>query len=73
MKSEPKGRFAIIIDGETLAILLANDKQAIVFRDMSMKCEAVLCCRMTPAQKAQVNSTFTSIYTLKRDYLKLFI
>ena len=24
------------------------------FRELAMKCDAVLCCRMTPAQKAQI-------------------
>ena len=45
--------FALIIDGYTLSYLFeANLTDE--FRNLSMKCDAVLCCRMTPAQKAQI-------------------
>ena len=45
--------FALIIDGGTLGILF-NEKLEEPFRTICMKCDAVLCCRMSPAQKAQV-------------------
>jgi len=47
--------YAFIIDGQTLAnifdLSLENE-----FREISMKCDAVLCCRMSPSQKAQVRA-----------------
>lgn len=48
-------QFAYIIDGKTLKHVFGNGLES-HFRDLCMKCEAVLCCRMSPAQKAQVGS-----------------
>ncbi len=45
--------FALIIDGATLGVLF-NENFDQAFREICMKCDAVLCCRMSPAQKAQV-------------------
>ena len=45
--------FALTIDGGTLSVLF-NEKLDEQFRDVCMRCDAVLCCRMSPAQKAQV-------------------
>jgi phospholipid-translocating ATPase len=45
--------FALIIDGGTLGILFHENFDE-AFREICMKCDAVLCCRMSPAQKAQV-------------------
>jgi phospholipid-translocating ATPase len=53
IKKEPKVQYALIIDGFTLGILFKN-KFDQKFRDICMQCKAVLCCRMSPAQKAEV-------------------
>ncbi len=45
--------FAIIIDGFTLSRLY-EFKLEKKFRDIAIKCDSVLCCRMSPGQKAQV-------------------
>lgn len=45
--------YALIIDGFTLGYLFNSDL-ADEFRNVCMKCEAVLCCRMSPSQKADV-------------------
>ncbi|XP_060583467.1 phospholipid-transporting ATPase IF-like isoform X3 [Ruditapes philippinarum] len=45
-------KFAIVIDGTSLAYCLIE--HADILRDLCMKCSAVLCCRMTPLQKAEV-------------------
>lgn len=45
--------FALVIDGETLGFvfeLSLNES----FRDIAEKCDAVLCCRMSPSQKAEI-------------------
>lgn len=49
--------YALIIDGFTLGHLFSSGLQE-PFRDLCMRCSAVLCCRMTPAQKAEVRFTF---------------
>lgn len=46
--------FAMIIDGETLANVFEHDLVD-AFRDLALKCDSVLCCRMSPSQKALVN------------------
>ena len=45
--------FAFIIDGKTLSYVFKY-KLENEFRNVCMECEAVLCCRMSPAQKADV-------------------
>ena len=45
--------YALIIDGFTLGMVFENNLD-IDLRDVCMQCVAVLCCRMSPAQKAQV-------------------
>jgi phospholipid-translocating ATPase len=45
--------FAYIIDGKTLGRVF-RFKLADIFCKICMKCDAVLCCRMSPAQKAMV-------------------
>jgi magnesium-transporting ATPase (P-type) len=46
-------QFAYIIDGKTLKQVFNYELES-HFRNLCMKCDAVLCCRMSPAQKAQV-------------------
>ena len=59
MVSEKLGdkTFALVIDGGTLGILFKEQLEN-PFREICMKCEAVLCCRMSPAQKADVRKFF---------------
>lgn len=45
--------YALIIDGQTLGHLFKSNLDE-DFRNVCMKCDAVLCCRMSPAQKAEV-------------------
>ena len=51
--NKDRNSFALIIDGKTLGLVFKynfeND-----FRVIGMECDAVLCCRMSPAQKADV-------------------
>ncbi|XP_055585323.1 phospholipid-transporting ATPase IF isoform X2 [Uranotaenia lowii] len=48
----PEREYALLIDGASLAIALKDLKE--VFRDVSIKCRAVLCCRLSPLQKCEV-------------------
>lgn len=48
----PDAVFSLLIDGPSLAIaLLKFDKR---FRDLAIRCRAVLCCRLSPLQKCEV-------------------
>ncbi len=47
--------FAFIVDGKTLGYVFKY-KFENEFRDVCMGCDAVLCCRMSPAQKAEVKA-----------------
>lgn len=49
----PKESYALVIDGGTLGLIFSNNLVD-RFREICLKCEAVLCCRMSPAQKANV-------------------
>lgn len=44
--------YAIIVTGQTLKVLLEHFKQQ--FAEISLKSSAVICCRVTPQQKADV-------------------
>ncbi|XP_034472118.1 probable phospholipid-transporting ATPase IF isoform X2 [Drosophila innubila] len=43
---------ALLIDGKSLAVALADAPTE--FRDVAVKCTAVLCCRLSPLQKSEV-------------------
>lgn len=51
--SPPKGNFAVIIDGEALTYALQSEI-ATQFLLLCKQCRSVLCCRVSPAQKAAV-------------------
>uniref|UniRef100_A0A182N8H1 Phospholipid-transporting ATPase n=1 Tax=Anopheles dirus TaxID=7168 RepID=A0A182N8H1_9DIPT len=44
--------FSLLIDGASLAIALDAHREQ--FRDLSVRCQAVLCCRLSPLQKCEV-------------------
>ncbi|KAI5964147.1 DNF1 [Candida pseudojiufengensis] len=50
----PDERFGIVIDGDALKIALLNVDTKRKFLLLCKKCRAVLCCRVSPAQKAAV-------------------
>lgn len=70
MKSRVKQSYALIIDGISLETITLNKKQN-DFRLIAVKCDAVLCCRMSPSQKANVNyqknDLFNSKFSLNKD------
>lgn len=49
----PSGNYGVIIDGDALKIAL-SDSLKIKFLLLCKQCKAVLCCRVSPAQKASV-------------------
>ena len=49
----PEATHAVVVDGETLKLMLSDDlKQKFLL--LCKQCKAVLCCRVSPAQKAAV-------------------
>ncbi|GFR43006.1 hypothetical protein Agub_g4006 [Astrephomene gubernaculifera] len=60
MADKPAGtQFAIIIDGKALAYALSKDL-APAFLRVGLRCKAVVCCRVSPLQKAQVTKLVRS-------------
>ena len=53
IKTNKVDTFALVIDGETLGYVFELSMSE-SFREIAEKCEAVLCCRMSPSQKAEV-------------------
>lgn len=51
---QPSGNFAVIIDGDALKISLNGDTMRRKFLLLCKNCRAVLCCRVSPSQKAAV-------------------
>ncbi|KAA1103653.1 hypothetical protein PGTUg99_004464 [Puccinia graminis f. sp. tritici] len=47
----PKGGYAVVIDGDTLRYALDGSLKA-NFLALTVQCETVVCCRVSPAQKA---------------------
>jgi phospholipid-translocating ATPase len=45
--------FAVVIDGETLGYALKPELKSL-FLNLATQCETVVCCRVSPAQKALV-------------------
>lgn len=52
--SPPNEGFGIVIDGDALKIALSNKLTERKFLLLCKQCKAVLCCRVSPAQKAAV-------------------
>lgn len=50
----PKGEFGVIIDGDALKLALINEDMKRKFLLLCKNCKAVLCCRVSPSQKAAV-------------------
>ncbi|KAK6773396.1 hypothetical protein RDI58_028634 [Solanum bulbocastanum] len=52
-EKDPHAAFALIIDGKTLAYALENDMKH-QFLSLAVNCASVICCRVSPKQKALV-------------------
>lgn len=53
LEKDPHAAFALIIDGKTLAYALEDDMK-LHFLELAVDCASVLCCRVSPMQKALV-------------------
>ncbi|KAE8700704.1 putative phospholipid-transporting ATPase 5 [Hibiscus syriacus] len=53
LEKDPHAAFALIIDGKTLAYALEDDMKQ-QFLGLAVECASVICCRVSPKQKALV-------------------
>ncbi|VFQ92559.1 unnamed protein product [Cuscuta campestris] len=53
LEMDPHAAFALIIDGKTLTYALENDMKH-HFLNLAVECASVICCRVSPKQKALV-------------------
>ncbi|KAG0565462.1 hypothetical protein KC19_8G192100 [Ceratodon purpureus] len=56
LSSGPQVEHALIIDGQSLAFILAETDLQEQFLRVCINCASVLCCRVSPMQKAQVTN-----------------
>ncbi|XP_062003085.1 probable phospholipid-transporting ATPase 5 [Rosa rugosa] len=53
LETDPHAAFALIIDGKTLTYALDADMKHL-FLELAVDCASVICCRVSPKQKALV-------------------
>lgn len=53
LEKDPHAAFALIIDGKTLTFALEDDMKH-QFLNLAVDCASVICCRVSPKQKALV-------------------
>jgi len=53
LEKDPHAAFALIIDGKTLTYALEDDLKH-QFLNLAVDCASVICCRVSPKQKALV-------------------
>lgn len=59
LEKDPHAAFALIIDGDALSYALKDDIKR-GFLALAVDCSSVICCRVSPKQKALVG--FVSFY-----------
>lgn len=62
--------FAVVIDGETLGYALRPELKT-MFLNLATQCETVVCCRVSPAQKALVVKLVRCVFGRHFDVLKV--
>lgn len=55
LEKDPHAAFALIIDGKMLTYALEEDLKH-QFLNLAVDCASVICCRVSPKQKAMVSS-----------------
>lgn len=58
LEKDPHAAFALIIDGKTLTYALEDDIKHL-FLGLAVDCASVICCRVSPKQKALVGPFFS--------------
>ena len=53
---------AIVVDGQSLSVTMNDKMNHQLFLSIGLKCDAVLCCRLSPLQKSQVADHTYQLY-----------
>lgn len=61
LEKDPHAAFALIIDGKTLTYALEEDMK-LLFLGLAVDCASVICCRVSPRQKALVGILLLSLF-----------
>lgn len=73
-EERPDLDMALIIDGRCLMYALDPNKLRTTLLKLSMMCKAVVCCRVSPLQKAQVFGNYiTNVLVIFMIMLNLFV
>jgi phospholipid-translocating ATPase len=59
LEKDPDAAFALIIDGKALTFALEDDMKH-MFLNLATECASVICCRVSPRQKALVTSSIAN-------------
>lgn len=59
LEKDPHAAFALIIDGKSLTYALEDDMKHQFLR-LAVDCASVICCRVSPKQKALVGFLYAS-------------
>lgn len=51
---DEKKNFGIVIDSTALTVILSSDSRTKLFLDIAHRAESVICCRVSPLQKAEI-------------------
>lgn len=62
MAGDGLAQYGLVVDGTSVRLALLHDCDTL--RDIAIKCTSVLCCRLSPKQKAEVRLDFESLLTL---------
>lgn len=59
LEKDPDAAFALVIDGKALTFALEDDMKH-MFLNLAIECASVICCRVSPKQKALVTPSITN-------------
>ena len=54
LTSHREEQWALVVDGLSLTSILPNQENKELFHHVAIQCQAVVCCRMSPLQKAEI-------------------
>ncbi|KAI7996546.1 putative phospholipid-transporting ATPase 5 [Camellia lanceoleosa] len=68
LEKDPHAAFALIIDGKTLTYALEDDMKH-QFLNLAVDCASVICCRVSPKQKAPARSFLSSNFAFLPNFV----
>ncbi len=52
--ADPALRYCLVVDGGTITSIFSYEENLALFRVLTSRCSSVICCRMSPLQKADI-------------------